>query len=208
MIFRPSTRLLRRWTEECDSKLLQVYEKYGPAWGLIASHLSDHRTGSECRKRWLNLSGTLAAERFEADRQLWIDGYERITLSTTGQSGWIKVPDVEKLPETPFERICKHLPKFRSSWLKKKAGWSEIEMMALREGYEQLIVPFQNENRIESEIDETWEAIAKKFSRRTGAQCRNFFSKQHIFWQSERKLNEVTTEINKTQLQPELQQEQ
>lgn len=196
MFFRPSLRLFRRWTEDCDSKLLEIYEKYGPAWSLLASHFKG-RSGQECRKRWLALSGTLEAERYETDKQLWLDGYDRITLSN-GQRGWIKVPDIEKLPENPFERIAKHLPTFKTSWLKKKAGWSQIEFMALREGYEQFIIPLQKSGADETEIDGVWAQMAKRFSRRTGPQCRNYFEKQHIFWNADQKLNEVTKVIEQT----------
>lgn len=195
MFFRPSTRLFRRWTEDCDSKLLEIYEKYGPTWSLLASHFKG-RSGQECRKRWLTLSGTLEAERYETDKQLWLDGYERITLPND-QKGWIKVPEIEKLPENPFERIAKHLPTFKTSWLKKNAGWSQIELMALREGYEQFIQSLQKSGADETEIDAVWAQMAKRFSRRTGPQCKNYFEKQHIFWNAEEKLNEVTKEVEK-----------
>jgi histone H3/H4 len=201
MFFRPSLRLFRRWTEECDSKLMEVYEKYGPAWSFLASQLPG-RNGMECRRRWLHLSGTLEAERFEADKKLWLDGYERITLPSTGQKGWIRVPDVEKIPENPFERIAKHLPKFKTSWMKKRAGWSEIELMALREAYEQFIVPLEEGEKGEVEeekINQIWAQIAKRFSRRTGPQCRNFFHKQHIFWDSENKIKKVLQQYEKTE---------
>ena len=126
-----------------------------------------------------------------------IEGYERINLSN-GQKGWIKVPDIEKLPENPFERIAKHLPSFKTSWLKKKAGWSQIELMALREGYEQFILPLQKSGADETEIDAIWAQMAKRFSRRTGPQCRNYFEKQHIFWNVEHKLNEVTKVVEQS----------
>lgn len=191
MSFRSSLRLFRRWTEDCDTKLMEAYDKYGPAWSLLASsQFQGGRNGKECRKRWLNLSGTLEAERYETDKQLWLDGYERITMED-GKDGWIKVPDIEKVPENPFERISKLLPKFKASWLKKKAGWSEIELMALREGYEQFILPSENPQEHES----IWNRMAKRFSRRTGTQCRKYFYKQHIFWNSEHKLKQVFQEI-------------
>lgn len=187
MFFRQSNRLLRRWTEDCDTKLMQFYDKYGPAWNLLAAQLQGGRTGSECRKRWLTVSGTLEAERYESDKKLWLDGYERITLEN-GQKGWIRVPDIEKLPENPFEMIAKHLPRFKSSWIKKQAGWSQIELMALREGYEQFILPLQEQHL---DVKEAWDQLAKRFSRRTGTQCRNYFHKQHIFYDSEQKLKQV-----------------
>ena len=190
MSFRSSFRLLRRWTEECDTKLMEAYDKYGPAWSLLASQCQGGRNGRECRKRWLSLSGTLDAEHYETDKQLWIDGYERITLED-GKKGWIMIPDIEKIPENPFERIAKYLPKFKASWLKKKAGWSEIELMALREGYEQFIVPEENHQN----HNDIWNQMAKKFSRRTGIQCKNYFYKQHIFWNVEDKLKRVFQEF-------------
>ena len=194
MSFRSSLRLFRRWTEDCDTKLMESYNKYGPAWSILASQLPG-RSGKECRKRWLSLSGTLEAERYEADKQLWIDGYEKMTMED-GKSGWIKVHDLEKIPENPFERISKYLPTFKASWLKKKSGWSEIELMALREGYEQFILPTKQES---GEHESIWNRIAKKFSRRTGTQCRNYFYKQHIFWNSEEKLKQVFQEIDNNQ---------
>lgn len=203
MLFRPSSRLFRRWTEDCDTKLLNYYQKYGPAWGLLASQFKG-RSGQECRKRWLTLSGTLETEKYETDKQLWLDGYERITLED-GQKGWIKVPDVDKLPENPFERIAKHLPVFNTSWLKKNAGWSEIELMALREGFEQFILPLQKSSADETEIDAVWAQMAKRFSRRTGPQCRNFFEKQHIFWNAEQKIIEVTKEVEQAQAKAQAQ---
>ena len=199
MFFRPSSKLFRRWTEDCDTKLLQVYNKYGPAWSLLASHFQG-RTSQECRKRWLSLSGTLEAERYESDKQLWLDGYERITLEN-GQKGWIKVFEVDKLPENPFERIVKHLPNFKTSWLKKVTGWTPIELMALREGYEQFILPLQKSGADETEIDAVWDRMAKRFSRRTGPQCKNYFEKQHIFWNWEQKLKEVIEYVEKAQQQ-------
>lgn len=193
--FRPSLRLFRRWTEDCDAKLLQFYDKYGPSWSLLASQLNG-RSGKECRLRWLNLSGTLEAERYDSDKKLWLDGFERSVMED-GQKGWIKIPDLEKVPESPFERIAKTLPRFRTSWIKKKAGWSEAELMALREGYEQLILPLRGAGADESEIESVWNEMAKRFSRRTGAQCRNYFEKQHIFWNREQKLTTITEEIER-----------
>lgn len=198
MSFRSSLRLFRRWTEDCDTKLMAAYDTYGPAWSILASQLQG-RSGQECRRRWLSLSGTLDAERYETDKQLWIDGYERITLED-GKKGWIKVPDIEKLPENPFERIAKHLPKFKASWMKKKAGWSEIELMALREGYEQFILP---EEANPQNHDAIWNQMANRFSRRTGTQCRNYFYKQHIFWNVEDKLKQVFQEISNVENEKE-----
>ena len=205
MFFRQSARLLRRWTEDCDTRLLQYYDKYGPVWNLLASNFQG-RNGQECRKRWLTLSGTLEAERYDSDKKLWLDGYERITLEAEengkeGRKGWIKVPDIQKLPENPFEMIAKRLPKFKSSWLKKQSGWSEIELMALREGYEQYIQPLHESNAEESEINAAWDRIAKRFSRRTGTQCRNYFMKQHIFWNFQQKLKQVTNEIQNVEME-------
>lgn len=203
MQFQGTRRLLRRWTESCDSTLLENYEKYGPTWGLIASKLPG-RKGVECRKRWLNLSGVLEAEHYESDKQLWIDGYERMTRSD-GQKGWIKVPDVEVLPEGPFERIAKYLPKFKAKWAKKEAGWNEQELLCLREGYEQYIVPIL-EAKSEKEHDvserdemEGWTYISRKFSHRTATQCRNFFYKQHVLWNSNKKIQEVESDLNETE---------
>lgn len=196
-LFRPSLRLFRRWTEDCDTKLMEFYDKYGPAWSLLAAQFKG-RTGKECRLRWLNLSGTLEAERYESDKKLWLEGYERTTLED-GQKGWIRVPDMEKLPENPFERMTKILPRFRTSWIKKKAGWSEAELMTLREGYEQFIVPLRNSGASEEEINSVWDEMAKRFSRRTGAQCRNYFEKQHIFWNFQAKLSQIAEEIEKNQ---------
>lgn len=195
MSFRSSLRLFRRWTEECDTKLMESYDKYGPAWSLLASQFQG-RNGKECRRRWLSLSGTLEAERYETDKQLWLDGYERITMEN-GRNGWIKVHDIEKIPENPFERIAKYLPNFKASWLKKKAGWSEIELMALREGYEQFILPEENPQ----EHENIWNRMAKRFSRRTGTQCKNYFYKQHILWNSEEKLKQVFQEIEGERVQ-------
>jgi len=166
---------------------MEAHDKYGPAWSLLASQLQG-RNGKECRKRWLSLSGTHEAERYETDKQLWIDGYERITMED-GRNGWIKVHDIEKVPENPFERISKYLPSFKASWLKKKSGWSEIELMALREGYEQFILPAPEDH------ENIWNWMAKRFSRRTGTQCKNYFYKQHIFWNSQDKLKQVFQEI-------------
>ena len=195
MAFKATQRLFRRWTEDCDSQLMNLFERYGQSWALLASHLKG-RTAQECRKRWLNLSGTLAAEKYESDRQMWLNGHERITLEN-GQSGWIKVPEINKLPDNPFECIAKELPEFKSSWMKKEAGWSEIELMALREAYEQFILPMKNRNEPEEEINEAWNLIAKKFSRRTGTQCRKFFEKQHIFWNESEKLEKVLKDFAK-----------
>lgn len=194
MFIRQSNRLLRRWTEDCDTKLMQFFDKYGPAWGLLASNFQG-RTALECRKRWLTLSGTLEAERYETDKQLWLDGYERITLDD-GQKGWIRVPDVEKLSENPFEMITKHLSSFKSSWLKKQTGWSQMELIALREGYEQFILPLLASGD-EEEINGAWDHLAKRLSRRTGTQCRNYFVKQHIFWNAKEKVQQVIEQVQR-----------
>lgn len=195
MGFRNSLRLFRRWTDECDKKLMESFDKYGPSWALLASQFQG-RNAKECRRRWLILSGTLDAEHYEADKQLWIDGYERITLED-GKNGWIKVNEIEKMPENPFERISKFLPTFKAAWIKKKSGWSEIELMALREGYEQFIVNRPSHDGTNDQMDEEsiWNRMAKRFSRRTGTQCKNYFYKQHIFWNSEEKLKKVFNDI-------------
>jgi hypothetical protein len=183
-----SQRLLHKWTDNCDTFLLAAYEKFGPAWSLIAQETK--RKPEECRKRWLSLSGTLEKERYEADRQLWLDGYERVTR-TDGQVGWIRVP-IDELPETPLNRLTEHLqpPLHRSNWQKKEAGWSEAEALILREGYEQEIVPLlKNSEGVEAaEIMVAWKSISRKLSRRTPGQCKAFFDRQHVLWRAQEKI--------------------
>lgn len=181
--FHCSAVLRRRWTETCDSLLLENYEKFGPSWQLVARETK--RNASECRKRWLSLSGILEKERYEADRQLWLDGYER-----SGE-GWIRVP-IDELPTEPLERLAKHCPPpfHKSDWQKKMAGWKESEFLLLREGYEQHILPLGPEADEES-LRSAWQKIASKLSRRTADQCRNFFQRQHVMWRAETKLSEL-----------------
>lgn len=190
-LFHGSRVLLRKWTENCDSSLLAAYEQFGPSWSLIAQETG--RKPAECRKRWLNISGTLEKERYEADRQLWLDGFERITRSD-GQEGWIRVP-LDELPLTPLNRLTEHLqpPFHRSNWQKKEAGWTEAELLILREGYEQEIVPLLKnaESVEEAEIMAAWKSISRKLSRRTAEQCKAYFDRQHVLWRAQEKIEKL-----------------
>ncbi len=190
-LFHASRALLHKWTENCDSSLSSAYGRFGPAWSLIAQEVG--RKAAECRKRWLNLSGTLEKERYEADRQLWLDGYERITRAD-GQVGWIRVP-LDELPKTPLTRLTEHLkpPSHPFNWKKKEAGWSSNELMILREGYEQLIVPLlKNSESVEDdEIMTAWTSISRKLSRRTPEQCKAYFDRQHVLWRSQEKIDSL-----------------
>lgn len=205
-LLHASGLLRRKWTEACDAALLNSYEKYGPAWSLLARETG--RKPAECRKRWLTVSGTLDKEHYEADRQLWLDGYERVTRRD-GQVGWIRVP-LDELPECPLTRLTEHLqpPQYRSNWQKKEAGWTEKELLILREGYEQFIVPLLEngpESVSEAELMEAWKAISRKLSRRTAAQCKAYFERQHVLWRAQEKIDSLLKEDE--QARPEVETE-
>lgn len=207
--FHVSAILRRRWSEDCDARLLAAYDRIGPAWPVISAEQPGRSVG-ECRRRWLHLAGVLDREPYAGDKELWLQGYERITLQD-GQRGWIRVPGAERLPEDPFERIATGLPLFRANWNKKLAGWSELERLALREGYEQYVHPAsrkgghaENEHRHDTPetetsspaVDAAWLRIARRFSRRTATQCRNFFNRQHVLWRSDEKLTQISQDLD------------
>ena len=84
---------------------------------------------------------------------LLYDGYE-----PHGKK-WLKFP-IEDPSHSPFATLCSKLPTFARTRYKRRAGWPEIEQMALQQGVE--------------ELGENWEAIAKEMHRRTEGQCRRF----------------------------------
>ena len=183
--FHAGLRACRRWTDACDRALLQGYARWGPAWALLAAQLPTRRTLPECRRRWLELSGTLAALPGPAERQLCLHGFEPVQ-DAAGHTRWLRVP-LTSLPACPFARLQPALPRFRSSWARRAAGWGPAERLALREGYEQLVAPLLLRGESAAVVAAAWDAVALRFSRRTGTQCRNFFHRQFVLWDVARK---------------------
>jgi hypothetical protein len=186
------SRLFRRWTAECDAQLLANYKEWGPAWAFIARNQPSKRTLSECRRRWLILSGVLDREPGQRERDMWLDGFERVQTKP-GESEWIKIP-LEPMPASPLDRLVPLLPNHPTNWTKKSVGWSEAERLALREGYEQFVLPLKDGAANEDEVDAAWELISKRLSRRTGRQCRNFFERQFAAWQTNVKMEQLEAE--------------
>ena len=193
--FHTSTLRLHKWQEQEDSDLIAEYERIGPAWSLLCGRLPG-RNPEECRRRWLKISGVLDAEKYPADRQKWLDGYER--MKAAGKDGlevyvWIKVP-IDPPELDPFQRIAQSLPIHKFNWQKKNAGWSKTEFLALREGFEQYC-----EGKEAEEAAEGWKKIARRFSRRTATQCQNFFENQHRLWNWQEKLKALQSKYSTTE---------
>jgi Myb-like DNA-binding domain len=46
-------KVRKPWTNEEDAKVLELSEKYGKNWGMIAQHI-DGKTGKQVRERYIN----------------------------------------------------------------------------------------------------------------------------------------------------------
>lgn len=153
-----SVPLCRSWRPSEDTRLLARFQRYGPVWDLIQLGFIGRRP-QECRRRWLHVSGLLA--KYSSDRraqELLLGGYEPHHGSDNTEL-WLRFP-IENAGPSPFARFCAQLPEYRRRRLKRKAGWPEIEKMALQQGFD--------------ELGPNWEAIAKEMHRRTLGQCRRF----------------------------------
>lgn len=138
--------------------MLQKYEEIGPAWTALALEITS-RSSTECRRRWLTLSGALE-KLSESDRKLvYEDGYEK----HSGQL--IKVP-MEQIVSGPFARLAAAVEPVRFRSLVRKTGWGTMERLAVREGFEQ--------------YGSNWTFIARKLQYRTGRQCRNMMIRKYI----------------------------
>lgn len=155
-----------RWTLAEDTTLLKKYEELGPSWTVMALSLQS-RSPTECRRRWLNLSGTLEGLPKDIRRLVYEEGYEM-------HSGrLIKIP-VERIVSGPFKRLAAAVEPVRFRGERRRKGWSPTERMAVQEGFEQ--------------YGPRWDFIAKSLQFRTGRQCRNMMLRRYVNW-SERLLN-------------------
>lgn len=156
--FHASRRLFGRWTEAEDKIILDTYEELGPAWTVLAFKVNS-RSPVECRRRWLTLTNALTDLSPEERRLVYEDGYE------FHNGRLIKIP-MENIVASPFAKMAAAVEPARFRGQRKREGWSLMERMALREGFET--------------VGAQWNLIAEKIQFRTGVQCRNMMQRQFI----------------------------
>lgn len=152
--------LSSRWTAAEDALLLKRYEELGPAWTALSLGIQS-RSPTECRRRWLLLSGTLEGLTALERTLVYNEGYEK----HDGQL--IKIPQ-ERIVAGPFAKMAAAIEPVRFRTQRKRGGWTPQEVMAVREGYEQ--------------YGPRWDCIARKLQYRTGTQCRNMMRNRFIAW--------------------------
>lgn len=130
--FHPSPQSLSRWTNLEDQKLLQRYEKIGQAWTVLSLGLNS-RSPVECRRRILKLTGQLKG--IESNKELMDAVYVKDYEIHNGRL--LKIPS-EKIVSTPFQRLSVAAPYQRYRSQRKKLGWAPVELLALRQAYEQV----------------------------------------------------------------------
>lgn len=146
-----SARLYGAWQAAEDQLLQASFEAHGPAWTVVSFNVPS-RSPTDCRKRHLQLSATLKAERLKDPRAfhaVFQDGFE---LATEGR--FVKFP-VETVEATPLAKLCERLPERTN---RQAATWSEQERLVVREAYETL--------------GANWKLIARRLSKRTPEETR------------------------------------
>src|ERR1700733_4938588 len=142
--FHTSIMFRDAWKPHQDKLLLEQYEKYGPSWTFISFAINS-RSPTECRKRILTLTNALDQFKLPHEKEWAFQlGYEK------HGNNWIDIPQ-DIIDESPFQKISKKIIK-KTLREKRTKKWTELEIMALREGYDQ--------------YGSDWEAIARRMPRR------------------------------------------
>lgn len=154
-----TTLRMRKWGVDETELLIAKVQEFGPAW-TVCSQFLPGRSALDCRKQ----HGTISSkDKNGEEKMLMKQGCEKFPDSAPHQ--WFIVP-LEPCPKNSFENLASKIPpqKFRSE--KKKLGWSNEEILALREGFE-LYGP-------------DWTKISRKLQYRTPKQCQKILEKLSI----------------------------
>lgn len=158
--FHASCMLQHRWVASEDALLLEKYKELGPAWTLLSLSIRS-RSPTECRRRYLTISGKLEGLSPAEHKLVYEDGYEM-------HNGLlIKIPQ-ERIVSSPFARLAAAIPPVRFRSLRRRQGWTPMEIMAVQEGFEQ--------------YGPRWDVIARRLQYRTDRQCRNMMQRRFITW--------------------------
>lgn len=171
--FHASLKRFGRWTAAEDELLLQKHKEFGPAWTALSLEVIS-RSPTECRRRWLTISGALENLSDTERKLIYEDGYEKYGNQL------IKIPQ-ERIVAGPFAKLAAAVEPvgFRSQ--RRQVGWGTMERLAVREGYEQ--------------YGPSWTFIARKLQYRTGRQCRNMMMRRYVEC-NEDKLETITLGSN------------
>jgi len=157
--FHGSNILLRGpWTSREDAEVKKQYDRWGPAWTAIAIKIPS-RSPVEVRRRYLRLSGTLASLSKAEEKLVNDEDWEPVNKRL------MRIP-METIVRGPFARLAAAVPLVRFRSQRRGEGWTMLEQMALREGYEQ--------------YGPRWDHIARQMQYRSGRQCRNFMQRKYI----------------------------
>lgn len=171
--FHASRTLLSGWKPQEDAKLLKRYEKIGPSWTMLAMQMPS-RSPEECRRRYLRLSGQLEGLPAETARLIYIDGYEM-------HNGELMMIPRETVVSNPFQKAARAVDPVRFRSQRKRQGWTPMERIAVREGFEQL--------------GPSWDTIARSLQYRTGPQVRNFMLRQSVCLLTDKQLIEAAKSL-------------
>ena len=139
---------------------MERYERFGPAWHLIQLGFTGRRP-DECRYKWIHLSGLVDRYSHNSDAQQKLkEGWEPHSSGV-----WLKFP-VEDPGLSTFRRLCAMLPTYPRRFIKRRAGWPEIEAFAVQQGID--------------EYGPNWEIIANEMHRRNKGQCKRFMEHRHV----------------------------
>ena len=132
--FHSSAQSLSRWTSIEDQKLLKRYDTIGQAWTLLSLGMNS-RSPIECRRRILKLTGQLKG--IDSNKELMDALYVKDYEMHNGRL--LKIP-TERILSTPFQRLSAAAPYQRYRSQRKKSGWASVELLALRQAYEQVSI--------------------------------------------------------------------
>lgn len=96
-VLDPSVNRIADWTPEQDQQLKELVGKFGMRWATIAKHLANHRTDSQCYRRYRQLGGTEGAAT--TARAVKTAALPKLTSRTGEQS------NLSKLDNTDFKIV-------------------------------------------------------------------------------------------------------
>lgn len=161
--FHSSPILFSRWTAVEDTLLLKKYEELGPAWTVLSLCIKS-RSPIECRRRWLMIGGSLEGLDEEEHKKVYEDGYDKVG------NQFIQFP-MEQIAPGPFAKMAAAVQPVGLRSQRKRGGWSLLEKLAVREGFEQ--------------YGPNWKLIASKLQYRTPIQCRNMMMKHYALYNTD-----------------------
>lgn len=159
-LFHSTTMNMRKWTAEEIETLSSRVNSLGPAWSICSWSLPG-RSPEECKRQ--HAKAVAANSNNEMEKSLILQGFEN--FDGNPDSSWYHVP-IEESGFSSFDHLARQVKTYKFRSEKKAKGWSNEELLALREGYE-LLGP-------------QWKKIAKKLQYRTANQCEKMLLKQTI----------------------------